>query len=66
MKATPSENVATDFTYEIQGELTMKGQTHEIVFPATVYQDESGKLHALADFEFDRTKWGLRLFRFIL
>lgn len=59
IKATPTESVSTDFTYEVLGTLTMKGQTHEIIFPAVVYKGGDGRLHALADFEFDRTKWGI-------
>lgn len=58
-EAVPAEDVDTSFTYTIKGNLTMKGQTHELEFPAIVYLDSAGKLNARADFEFDRTKWGI-------
>lgn len=47
------------YTYDVTGELTMKGQTHELKFPANVYVDEMGFLHADASLEFDRTMWGI-------
>ena len=47
------------FVYDVTGDLTMKGETHELVFPAQVYVDESGLLHADASLEFDRTLWGI-------
>ncbi|HBE71778.1 MAG TPA: hypothetical protein DDW52_26845 [Planctomycetaceae bacterium] len=40
----------------IAGELTMLGQTHEISFPAT-FDAQSQALSA--EFEIDRTKWGM-------
>lgn len=45
--------------YVITGDLTMKGQTHEVGFPADVYLNADGNLVAVANFEFDRTKWGI-------
>lgn len=56
---TPTSNSTDSFTYTITGSLTMKGQTHPISFPATIYSDESGKLYANAALEFDRTLWGI-------
>ncbi len=57
VKARPDS--ATTFTYDITGDLTMKGKTNEITFPATIFADEQGMLHADAATEIDRTKWGL-------
>jgi polyisoprenoid-binding protein YceI len=45
--------------YEITGDLTIKGITHEIVFPATV-QFADDKLTALADITVDRTKYDIK------
>lgn len=45
--------------YVVTGDLTMKGVTDEITFPANVYLNDSGSLVADASFEFDRTKWGI-------
>lgn len=49
----------TTFVYDVRGDLTMKGQTHELSFPAKIYTDSTGLVHAEADFEFNRTTWGL-------
>lgn len=57
-KATKGEATAAGFQYTVTGDLTMKGVTHEISFPATVYF-ASGALQAQADAEIDRTKWGI-------
>lgn len=46
-------------TYSVTGDLTMKGVTNELTFPAKIYLNDSGKLVADATFEFDRTKWGI-------
>ncbi|NIA29818.1 MAG: YceI family protein [Actinobacteria bacterium] len=46
-------------TYRVTGNLTIKGITHEIQFPAVLSKIEKGyKLNAA--FAIDRTKWGLR------
>lgn len=58
-RVTPRADSETTFVYDVTGELTMKGQTHEVTFPATIYKDAEGMLHAHADFEIDRTKWGI-------
>lgn len=42
----------------ISGNLTIKGQSNNITFPALV-KVENGKLNASAKFSIDRTKWGL-------
>ncbi len=49
----------TTFVYDVTGDLTLKGQTHEISFPALIYQDTEGALHAEAAFEINRTTWGI-------
>lgn len=46
-------------TYNVRGALTMKGQTHELTFPAEIYLNSDGQLQADATFEFDRTQWGI-------
>lgn len=58
-EATPQTDVETTFLYDVTGDLTLKGQTHEVSFPAVVYVDAAGMLHADASFEFDRTLWGI-------
>lgn len=45
--------------YEITGNLTIKGITNPIKFPATISM-EDGTLKASAKFKFDRTKWNIR------
>ena len=44
----------TDTGYEITGDMTIKGITHSITFPATVTETS-----AKADISLDRTKWGI-------
>lgn len=57
-QATPvSGGDATAYT--ITGDLTMKGVTNQISFPATIYNSDESTLHAMAQTEIDRTKWGL-------
>ena len=56
---TPQEDSNTTFAYEVAGELTLKGQTHAVTFPATIYQAEDGRLHAHGELEVDRTQWGI-------
>ncbi len=58
-EVTPRADVATTFMYDVRGELTLKGQTHELTFPATIYEDAAGLAHAEASLEFDRTLWGI-------
>lgn len=56
---TPTANSETTFEYMVTGDLTMKGVTNEISFPATIYQTADGLVHAKAKTEIDRTKWGI-------
>ncbi len=59
VEVLPRDDSATSFTYDVRGNLTMKGETHELSFPATIYLDANGALHADARLEFDRTVWGI-------
>lgn len=45
--------------YEITGNLTIKGITHSIKFPATI-NIKNNRLEARAEFKIDRTKWDIR------
>ena len=45
--------------YTISGNLTIKGITHGITFPAHVHMD-NGAVTARADFDLDRTRWDVR------
>jgi len=44
--------------YTVTGDLTILDQTNEISFPARV-STNNGKLQVNADFEIDRTQWGI-------
>jgi polyisoprenoid-binding protein YceI len=55
----PREDSEATFEYDVTGNLTMKGETGELTFPATIFEDEFGRVQAIADFEFDRTEWGI-------
>jgi len=45
--------------YRISGNLTIKGITHSLAFPATVSHSD-GKITASADFDFDRSLYDVR------
>lgn len=45
-------------THMVKGNLTIKGQTHGISFPATISQTETGA-SASASFEINRNEWGI-------
>lgn len=45
--------------YNITGDLTIRGITHSITFPAKV-DLEKGKAKAYAEFNIDRTKWDIK------
>ncbi|MEL6445205.1 MAG: YceI family protein [Bacteroidota bacterium] len=49
---------APEATHTITGTLTMRGQTNEITFPATVTVSDE-RIVADADFIIDRTRWGI-------
>jgi K(+)-stimulated pyrophosphate-energized sodium pump len=46
-------------TFNVTGDLTIKGITNEIRFPATAKYDGK-QLHVSADFMIDRTKWDIK------
>ncbi|MGM0579703.1 MAG: YceI family protein [Bacteroidota bacterium] len=50
---------ATDATHFVAGDLTIKGITNKITFPANVTV-EDGKANAKASFALDRTKWEVK------
>lgn len=56
---TPRTDSDTTFMYDITGNLTMKGVTDELSFPAMIFVNNEGNLEAKADLEFDRTIWGI-------
>lgn len=56
---TPTADSDATFEYTVTGDLTFKGTTNEISFPARIYQSEDGLLHAEAVTEINRTRWGL-------
>lgn len=43
----------------VQGELTIKGVTRELAFPATVGPQEDGSIKAQTAFDMDRTAWNI-------
>lgn len=53
-----SEHAIADPTHKITGNLTLRGKTLSISFPAKVGM-ENGSLHAEAKFNIDRTQWGV-------
>jgi len=54
-----NKSEATDATHFIAGDLTIKGITNKITFPANVTVKD-GKANAKASFELDRTKWQVK------
>jgi polyisoprenoid-binding protein YceI len=45
--------------YHVTGDLTIKGITNEVIFPATIVELQDG-YHAHAEFKLDRTLWDVR------
>lgn len=56
----PQADSSSTFTYNVTGNLTMKGKTKEISFPATIYQNLDGSIAVEATTTIDRTMWGLK------
>ncbi len=50
---------AGEANFDVKGNLTIKGMTHEIMFPAMI-RFEGSKLMATADVKVDRTKYDIR------
>lgn len=60
ISAEPIANAAAGSpNYTIKGNLTLKGISKAISFPATITMDAE-MIGALADFEIDRTEWDIR------
>jgi polyisoprenoid-binding protein YceI len=57
----PMQTADAPFRYEVAGDLTLRGVTQEIIFPADIYQTADGILHADAETEIDRTSFGITL-----
>ncbi|GHE63225.1 MULTISPECIES: YceI family protein [Roseivirga] len=57
--ASLSEIMVENPTHIISGNLTMRGTTKNISFPASV-KIENGVVKAVANFNIDRTEWGLK------
>ncbi len=47
--------------YTASGELTMKGVTNSLEFPARVIVEEDGDVWLFAEFDLDRTTWGISM-----
>lgn len=54
-----NKSEATDASHFIAGDLSIKGITNKITFPATI-KIVDGKANATASFALDRTKWDIR------
>lgn len=59
IKEAKSVQGLTGPTYEVTGDLTIKGKAHEIKFPAMI-ETKNGKTTATANITLDRTKWDVR------
>ena len=46
--------------FEVEGQLTLRGVTRELRFPATVERLDDGRLAVEAHFDLDRTCWGAK------
>lgn len=55
-----TSSTSSEFTYELTGDLTIKGTTNEISFPAEVYQTADGHLIVEGSAVVDRTRFGIR------
>jgi polyisoprenoid-binding protein YceI len=58
-RIAPRADSEETHVYDVSGNLTLKGQTHPVSFPATVYQSGDGRVHARGALEVDRTQWGI-------
>lgn len=55
---TPNADSDTTHQYTVIGDLTLKGVTKSVTFPAAIYEKD-GMLHAHATFGINRTEWGI-------
>ena len=46
--------------YEVEGQLTLRGVSRDLSFPATLERLDDGRLSLEAHFDLDRTRWGAR------
>ena len=58
-EVSPRPESPDTHVYDVTGELTLNGKSNTVTFPATIYQDSNNVLTASADFEIDRTRWGI-------
>lgn len=58
LDSTQKDIIMKDATHTVSGNLTMKGVTKHISFPAKINQNENG-ITADANFNINRTDWGL-------
>ncbi len=56
---TPLSPGEQDANHSVTGDLTIKGITHSITFPASIQETETG-YSATADFTVDRSRWNVR------
>lgn len=45
--------------HDVEGQLTLRGQTRDLNFPATVERLDDGRIAVEAHFDLDRTRWGV-------
>lgn len=57
--AKKKSNLKNGNTHELKGDLTIKGITETVTFPARVTM-EDGEMNMYASFELDRTRWDVR------
>ena len=57
-KVKPTFKYPQENQYEVTGQLTIRGITHSINFPAII-KNENGVIKADAKIAIDRTKWGV-------
>jgi len=58
LEVTKLEAGEGENNYNVSGNLTIKGITHEVTFPAMMMMEE-GKMMAKANFKLDRSKWNV-------
>ena len=58
LEVTKLEAGEGENNYNVSGNLTIKGITHEVTFPAMMMMEE-GKMMAKASFKLDRSKWNV-------
>ncbi len=52
-------NKKKDNLYSITGDMIIKGNSNEVTFDAKIWKSGE-KIHAMANFDIDRTKWNIR------